>query len=107
MSGEAHVNITNHKHMGACGPSPNGQRLWGSCGLSPNGKWLWRSCDGQRLWGACGPSPNGKWLWRSCGRTCLFFFDGRLGGGFGAELFGDGVGEDAADGDSGAHLALQ
>ena len=82
--------------MGACGPSPNGQRLW-----------LWGSCDGQRLWGACGPSPNGKWLWGACGRACLFFFDGRLGGGFGAELFGDGVGEDAADGDSGAHLALQ
>ena len=85
MSGEAHVNITIHRHMGACGPSPNGQRLWGSCGLS----------------------PNGKWLWGSCGRGCLFFFDGRLCGGFGAELFGDGVGEDAADGDSGAHFALQ
>lgn len=46
MSGEAHVNITIHRHMGACSPSPNGQ-------------WLWGSCDGQRLWGACGPSPNG------------------------------------------------
>lgn len=23
--------------MGACGLSPNGQRLWGACGLSPNG----------------------------------------------------------------------
>jgi hypothetical protein len=46
VSGEAHVNITIHRHMGACSPSPNGQ-------------WLWGSCDGQRLWGACGPSPNG------------------------------------------------
>ena len=46
MSGEAHVNITIHRHMGACSPSPNGQ-------------WLWGACDGQRLWGACGPSPNG------------------------------------------------
>ena len=51
--------------------------------------------------------PVAQRLWGSCGRTCLFFFDGRLCGGFGAELFGDGVGEDAADGDSGAHLALQ